>query len=682
MKVGRLGDIEAMRFVYENFGKKEKTIPTNALKDSVHHDMETFCGGDRSTLEHHLFRALNNTRTKAGAVQLQRILAEPSDNVAELTKRQNIVRKLIEDEDLFNNIDASLKTYKKAENETLWFWKEMDPATSEYFNQAYWQNFLLKNYRTDSNILELDALYANIVAPAFPALVPVLSGMAQGLIVTTITKMTTNNLGLTDKDEIKKTFAAGVREVTYQIYPGCTISGEMKVPDTNEMNSVWAYTKHHLKKEFNQTKAAITGSAEFDHHGATVTFKPDSTFRFVIGLINALVYGKIAYSLANSVKSAIDFNATVNEMQKRLINFGTVCTESYKLAHLVKSANLTEEISTTQAVAQTFSASSNDQIGSELANTLTTNTFKGEPSMFSHQGRILAAFEIIKSSRDHFIGMMKAVGELDAYMSIAKLYKKHANHPNATFCFPEFVTDSSVPYVNIQEFWHPILNPETVVTNSLELGGVANKARNFIITGPNAGGKSTVLKSVTLAIILAQTFGIAPASAMKITPFGLFNTYMNIADTEGKASLFQAEMHRAQDLLVEVMQLNSKKFSFTVMDEIFTGTNPKEGMAAAYGIAKKLSTYKNSMNLIATHFMVLTELEAETNGLFTNKKVRINRDEAGMIKYPYKLEDGITNQAIALELLEQEGFDSDILKDAYSVMDRKAKKYEQVSAVA
>ena len=267
---------------------------------------------------------------------------------------------------------------------------------------------------------------------------------------------------------------------------------------------------------------------------------------------------------------------------------------------------------------------------------------------------------------------MKSVGDIDAYMAIAKLYKKHAKNGNAKFCFVEYVDNANTPQITLDNFWNPMIDPNKVVTNNIEIGTNRQNPHNVIITGPNAGGKSTVLKGITLSILLGQTIGIAPADRMIFTPFHLINTYLNIADSSGVESLFQAEMRRVEELLREIRSMKRNEFSYVIMDEIFTGTNPKEGMAGAYGIAKKISTYPNNISLIATHFMVLTDLDKDTNGLFMNKKVRINRDAVGKISYVYKLENGVTDQAIALDLLAQSGFDSEILADAYHIFNKKS----------
>ena len=103
------------------------------------------------------------------------------------------------------------------------------------------------------------------------------------------------------------------------------------------------------------------------------------------------------------------------------------------------------------------------------------------------------------------------------------------------------------------------------------------------------------------------------------------------------------------------------------MDEIFTGTNPKEGEAAAYGVAKHISSFGNNMTIVATHFKELTNLEITTGGLFKNYKVSVIKKDGGFI-YPYKLEQGISDQPIALQLLANEGFASEILDEANAIM--------------
>ena len=101
------------------------------------------------------------------------------------------------------------------------------------------------------------------------------------------------------------------------------------------------------------------------------------------------------------------------------------------------------------------------------------------------------------------------------------------------------------------------------------------------------------------------------------------------------------------------------------MDEIFSSTNPDEGMSGGYAIGERLGNYENSISLITTHYAYLTKLEDEKT--YCNYKIPIERDESGEIIYPYKLKPGISNQYIALELLKNKGFDNKLVDRAIDV---------------
>ena len=132
------------------------------------------------------------------------------------------------------------------------------------------------------------------------------------------------------------------------------------------------------------------------------------------------------------------------------------------------------------------------------------------------------------------------------------------------YCFSEYL-ESDVPKLELNEIWHPYINLDSRVENSISTDV---EYPNIIITGPNAGGKSTFIKSVTLSIIFSQTLGISMGKEVKLTPFTLVNTYLNIPDVKGKESLFEAEMHRARDHLSLLDKLDKNEFSFLIMDEI------------------------------------------------------------------------------------------------------------------
>lgn len=187
---------------------------------------------------------------------------------------------------------------------------------------------------------------------------------------------------------------------------------------------------------------------------------------------------------------------------------------------------------------------------------------------------------------------------------------------------------------------HPyLINP---ISNNV----IFNKNRAMLISGPNAGGKSTYMKSVAIHLLFVQTMGFAPGE-VTLTPYESIDTYLHIPDCKGRESLFQAEMNRCIDFLDKV---HTGKRSFMMMDEIFTSTNVTEGIEAAHHILNRLISYPNLTLMVTTHFEDLQKLEQETNGAILNYYVDIKR-LSNKIIFTYKIYRGITTERVALDLI-------------------------------
>ena len=130
-----------------------------------------------------------------------------------------------------------------------------------------------------------------------------------------------------------------------------------------------------------------------------------------------------------------------------------------------------------------------------------------------------------------------------------------------------------------------------------------------------------------------------------------------------KESLFEAEIKRCIEFCTSIESLKDNQFTFTIMDELFTGTNPEEGIAGSYSVCKYLGDYNNSLLIITTHFKQLTDLEKESPTKFKNKMFTVDINN-GMIHRSYKLHDGISNQNIAIELLKYKGYNNKIIQMA------------------
>eukprot|EP00798_Chlamydomonas_sp_ICE-L_P014366 gene14366-biopygen23416 len=200
--------------------------------------------------------------------------------------------------------------------------------------------------------------------------------------------------------------------------------------------------------------------------------------------------------------------------------------------------------------------------------------------------------------------------------------------------------------------------------------------RNALLTGPNAGGKSTLMKSVLLSVLMAQTLGLAPCrGGMSLSPFGVICSHINVPDSQvcGE-SLFEAEMKRAKECVALLERARADgRFALVVMDEIFSSTNPVEGISGAFATAKKLATFDNAVNIISTHYTYLAKLamvkkEGSDGFLYRAYKMPVVMG-CGTIGKPYRLKPGISTQFVALEIMRASGFDNDIVENAIKVKD-------------
>lgn len=237
------------------------------------------------------------------------------------------------------------------------------------------------------------------------------------------------------------------------------------------------------------------------------------------------------------------------------------------------------------------------------------------------------------------------------FLDFIRTCNKFKNENN--FCYPQYININNTIIKNLK---HPCLDIKKVVGNKCIL-----KDNNMIITGPNAGGKSTYIKSLLINVLLNQTICISNSEKCITSIYSNVISQINIPDCKGKESLFEAEMNRCLSTL-NILKKNNKN-TIIIMDEIFNSTNPVEGISAAYAVVKKMNEFKNCKIIFTTHYNYLTNLSKEK---FINYKMESLIDNDDII-FPYKLKKGISTQYIALELLKKNGFDKDIIENAINI---------------
>jgi hypothetical protein len=184
--------------------------------------------------------------------------------------------------------------------------------------------------------------------------------------------------------------------------------------------------------------------------------------------------------------------------------------------------------------------------------------------------------------------------------------------------------------------------------------------KNMIITGPNASGKTTILKSTIINIILSQQFGCGFFDSGKLKPFKYIHCYLNIPDTSGRDSLFQAEARRCKEIL-DVIDNNKDETHFCAFDEIYSGTNPDEAQLSAIAFMKYITKNTNVFCILTTHFIKICK-KLEKTKMIKNYKMKSDNCNNSLI-YKYILEEGISNIKGGISVLQQMNYPIEIINN-------------------
>lgn len=274
--------------------------------------------------------------------------------------------------------------------------------------------------------------------------------------------------------------------------------------------------------------------------------------------------------------------------------------------------------------------------------------------IFSPQFK-LGDYLIIQYNRDKYLDDFKQItdyiGSIDAYISISHLLTQNYSLP--------FFIESDEPTCYISQIWNPLIDYEMNIKNDFS---PINK-RLTLITGPNKAGKSTYMRSIYTALYLTQTIGVSPCEQIILTPYKYLFTYLNIPDIIGRESLFEAELNRIYEYYTFIKSLHKNEFAFSIIDELFTGTNPKEGQATSNAFCKFLSVNENTINVVSTHFP--NNLGNEVSYCKFSAQYDQNKDK---YTFDYKMMEGVSDQHIAIELLKEKGYDKTIVEEANNIL--------------
>ena len=232
-----------------------------------------------------------------------------------------------------------------------------------------------------------------------------------------------------------------------------------------------------------------------------------------------------------------------------------------------------------------------------------------------------------------------AVARCEALASLAAL---RFEEPET--CFPAIVDEGGL---EAEKLSNPLLRAAQRVPNDLHLAGPASA---WIVSGSNMAGKSTLLRSVGLNLVLAFAGGPVFASSMRTIALRLRAALKATDSLEEGASYFKAELNK---LAIVLAELDREPPAFFLLDELLRGTNAHARAQGARAVLRHLLAHR-ALGLVTTHDLSLTRMDASETQRITNVHFTDVMVDGEMI-FDYRLRPGVARHSNALHLLRRLG---------------------------
>lgn len=260
--------------------------------------------------------------------------------------------------------------------------------------------------------------------------------------------------------------------------------------------------------------------------------------------------------------------------------------------------------------------------------------------------------------KEQFFSNLNAIKQLDLYFSKANLAAKM----NA---IPPIISDNGV--IHLKKARHPLIDKEKVVPIDFSMG---NDKHVVVITGPNTGGKTVILKTVGLLTLMTMCGLLIPVSdGSKISIFN--KILVDIGDSqsiEQNLSTFSSHINK----VIDIIKTADNK-SLVLLDELGSGTDPVEGAALAVSIINKLK--ENGAEIVTTtHYQELKMYALETDGI-VNASCEF---DTKTLQPTYKLIFGTPGKSNAFEIALKLGMDEEIIDSSKRLINSENKQFETV----
>jgi len=570
-----------------------------------------------------LVTILDRSTTSFGRWGLVQLL-HPIADEKELSRRKEIITFLVEHEQEMRIFQEQLERVKNVEKSLLAYWDKHDQL-NQSAQQFYYTVFGLKDLNKSSL-----ALNASTIMEMFNSWKYLVSALALG--------------GLSA--EFQKWIYS--EQASLDIVGG--IKAGLELPFRQHSPTPIELTKPKEKYGYKDYIKAFTYGSWGDRYkvlfqGYTARTKELGLPGFIDGTVpgagkfGAFVLATIPtlffdYQWGNAVISTgqriISMYRTLNELQKRVAD----------VAHCVDAIQKLQKMVDKQAPQLRSYLDSSDDYDTDrkdLVDNLLTKRFLQKSDYLYSRGHVLTMHLDITQKKKTLIPLLHSVALLDAYCSIAQLYKESQNE-QVIFSFPEFV-NTQKPFLNCRDAWLPLLSSSQAITNDLILGA-HNYPGKIIITGPNGSGKSTVLKTFGILPVLAQSWGVVPAKNAEQTLFSIIRT--NLAadeDLQKELSKGMAGIKAMNELRNDIRRFDQQPM-LVLIDEPYGGMVDAEAAKRIYDFGMDIAGCSQALVAIATHTKKPIQLAQSLPNIFANYQVKIEETELGTFKRLFKLEPG------------------------------------------
>ena len=272
-------------------------------------------------------------------------------------------------------------------------------------------------------------------------------------------------------------------------------------------------------------------------------------------------------------------------------------------------------------------------------------------------GNIMKAFYRLNNDQDLIKSLYYSFG-LNGFIKNIKNIQKLIKNNSMNYC--NFIDNKDKKPTSIKNGYFASLidykkENQDIVKNSYSLN------KNMIITGPNASGKTTLLKSCLLNIILCQQIGCGFFSSADVKIYDFIHCYINIPDTSGRDSLYQAEARQCKTIL-NTIENNKDKKHLCVFDELYSGTNPDEAIKSGISYLKYLNQFDNVNFILTTHYTKLCKsIQDKTSKNYHMDTIATDED----FEFTYKIKKGISKTKGGIKVLKDLNYPKNIIENIY-----------------